>query len=104
MSYHIRQYETITGVVTNYTQARGHTELIIGSLNAHYHHFTIAAETVQQGPFNNPATVTTLEAGEHKDHSLPFIYIYLTAFLQGIEPIITNYWFGIFKIFLKIRV
>ena len=64
-NYHIRQYETSTGILTNYTQGGDRTELVVDSLHAHYQYqFTIAAETVQQGPFSNPVTVTTLEAGE----------------------------------------
>ena len=80
-NYNIRQYETITGIVTNYTQGGDHTELIIGSLHAHYQYqFTIAAETVQQGPFSTPVTVITLEAGEHTlmvtGNLLLFIFIF----------------------------
>ena len=63
--YHIRQFETVTGIVTRYMRGGNFTELLIGSLHAYYQYqFTIAAETVEQGPFSNPVTVTTLEAGE----------------------------------------
>ena len=63
--YHIRQSETVTGILTNYSREGNYTELLIGSLHAYYQYqFTIAAETVEQGPFSNPVTVTTLEAGE----------------------------------------
>ena len=64
-NYLIRQYETNTGILTNYTQGGDHNELVVGSLHAHYQYqFTISAETVQQGPFSNPVIVTTQEAGE----------------------------------------
>ena len=64
-NYHIRQYETNTGILTNYTQEEIHIEMVIGSLRAHYQYqFTIAAETVKLGPFSNPVTVTTLESGQ----------------------------------------
>ena len=63
--YHIRHCETVTGIVTSYMRGGNFTELLIGSLHAYYQYqFTIAAETVEQGPFSNPVTVTTLEAGE----------------------------------------
>ena len=63
--YHIRQFETVTGIVTSYMRGGNFTELLISSLHAHYQYqFSIAAETVEQGPFSNPVTVTTLEAGE----------------------------------------
>ena len=67
--------------MTNYTQRGDHNELIIGSLHAHYQYqFTIAAETVQQGPFSHPVTVITLEAGEHTlmvtGNLLLFIFIF----------------------------
>ena len=39
--------------------------MVVGSLRAHnQYQFTISAETVQRGPFSNPVTVTTLEAGQ----------------------------------------
>ena len=76
-SYHVRQYETSTGILTNHTQEGNHTELVVGSLHAHYQYqFTIAAETVQLGPFSNPVTVTTLESGQFMlSQNLPLIYI-----------------------------
>ena len=62
--YRISQYETSTGILTNHTQDGDHTELVIGSLHAHYEYqFTVAAETVQLGPFSNPVAVTTFEDG-----------------------------------------
>jgi len=62
--YHISQNETVTGIITTYTQGGDHNELVIHTLHAHYEYlFTIAAETVAQGPFSNPVAVTTLEAG-----------------------------------------
>ena len=62
--YLISQYETSTGILTNYTQEGDHTDLVIGSLHAYYEYqFTIAAQTVQLGPFSNPVAVTTFEAG-----------------------------------------
>ena len=64
-NYHIRQFETSKGILTNHTQEGNHTELVVGSLHAYYQYqFTIAAETVQPGPFSNPVTVTTLESGQ----------------------------------------
>ena len=64
-NYHIRQIETVTGILISYMRGGNYTELLIGSLHAYYlYQFTIAAETVEQGPFSNPVTVTTLEAGE----------------------------------------
>ena len=63
--YHIRQFETVTGILTTYMRGGNYTEMLIGSLHAHYQYqFIIAAETVERGPFSNPVTVTTLEAGE----------------------------------------
>ena len=63
--YHIRQFETVTSILTSYMRGGNYTELLIGSLHAYYQYkFTIAAETVERGPFSNPVTVTTLEAGE----------------------------------------
>ena len=62
--YHINQNETNTGILTTYTQGGDHNELVIHTLHAHYEYqFTIAAETVEQGPFSNPVTVTTSEDG-----------------------------------------
>lgn len=65
-NYQIRQYDTATGILTNYTQERDRTELVVGSLSPHnQYQFTIAAETVEPGPFSNPVTVTTLESGQY---------------------------------------
>ena len=65
-NYHIRQYDTGTGILTNYTQGKDRTELVVGSLSPHnQYQFTIAAETVEPGPFSNPVTVTTLESGQY---------------------------------------
>ena len=71
--------------MTNYTQGGDHTELIISSLHAHYQYqFTIAAETVQQGPFSNPVTVTTLEAGKHALMVTEnLLHLYLNTFLSS---------------------
>ena len=71
--------------MTNYTQGGDHTELIINSLHAHYQYqFTIAAETLQQGPFSNPVTVTTLEAGKHTLMVTGnLLHIYLNTFFQA---------------------
>ena len=63
--YHIRQIETVTDTPTNYTRGKNYTEMLIGSLHPYYQYqFTIAAETVERGPFSNPVIVTTLEAGQ----------------------------------------
>ena len=62
--YHISQNETNTGILTTYTRGGDHNELVVRFLHAHYRYlFTIAAETVEQGPFSNPVAVTTSEAG-----------------------------------------
>ena len=64
-NYHIRQYETSTGILTNYMQGGNYTELVIGSLRAgNQYQFTIAADTVELGPFSGQVTVTTLESGQ----------------------------------------
>ena len=63
--YHIRQFETVTSILTSYMRGGNYTEMLIGSLHPYYQYqFTIAAETVERGPFSNPVIVTTLEAGQ----------------------------------------
>ena len=63
--YNFRQFETVTGILTSYTRGGNYTELLIGSLYAYYQYqFTIAAETIERGPFSNPVIVTTLEGGQ----------------------------------------
>ena len=82
-NYQIRQYHTATGILTNYTQERDHTELVVGSLSPHnQYQFTIAAETVEQGPFSNPVTVTTLESGQYiYSKNLSNTYMHVRQFL-----------------------
>ena len=46
-------------------QGGNYTELVIGSLHAgNQYQFTIAADTVELGPFSGQVTVTTLESGQ----------------------------------------
>ena len=77
--YLIRQYETNTDILTNYTQEENRFEMVIGSLRAHnQYQFTIAAETVKLGPFSSPVAVTTLESGQ-------FVYV-----LQQAGNVVSN--------------
>ena len=64
-SYTIQLYDTVTGETTLYLREGHHSQFLIDTLHPYYEYdVSMAAETVEIGPFSAAQRVQTLEDGK----------------------------------------